>query len=67
MMRVCDRHGWSRAQFLTLPLAEQNRWLDWEEARLKRIQKTIQRVTEGDQVYAETVTAHAILAMLWNE
>jgi hypothetical protein len=66
-MRVCDRHGWTLEQFRALSLCEQDRWLDWEEARLKRIQKTIKRITEGDQVYAETVTAHAILAMLWNE
>lgn len=63
---VCWHMGWDFNQFAALPNAEREFWMKWELRRRTRLNDTLRESTQGDKVYAETVTAQLILYLLRN-
>lgn len=63
MYQALARRGWSEAEFFALPDDEQQRIMDYEHLRRKRIAATLESITDGGTVEAGTVTAHMLIAM----
>ena len=66
MLRICERRGWSYAVFYNLPIAEQDDLLAYESQRQRAIEKLLKRAFDQTTVYAESVTAQALLALVLN-
>jgi len=66
VLRICERRGWSYAVFFDLPLSEQDDLLAYEFQRQRDIEKLLKRAFDQNTVYAESVTAQALLALVLN-
>ena len=66
MLRICERRGWSYAVFYNLPVTEQDDLLAYEYQRQQEIQQFLKRAFDQTTVYAESVTAQALLALVLN-
>lgn len=67
--RLCDRRGWCDADWLALPIDEQNKLLAWESQRADLLRKGIERAlersrTEDGKTYPETVIANLMLELV---
>jgi len=66
VLRICERRGWCYAVFYSLPIAEQDDLLAYEYQRQREIDRIVMRAFDKDKVYAESVTAQALLALVLN-
>lgn len=69
MQRVCERRGWTPAQWAMLTADDQNTLLAWERQRADLLRHGIERAMERSQtdegkVYPETVIANLMLELV---
>jgi hypothetical protein len=55
---------WTLSEFRALPYDERLDWLAYEYQRQKAINDMVERASDGDKTYAESITAYALLALL---
>ena len=69
ILRLCDRKRWTLTRFFELSAWERAAWIAWERQHEERVHDAIQDVFKpGDDgtLYAETVSARALIALLQN-